>query len=181
MKATVDRKSLMWSLTWLSFILHHFSSLFIFLFHFLFAVYVQSLVHLFVQLPWENSHVHIMRVIFRLSEKLLSFYEEIIDAQRILVYIILSNYLRSILCCWDKHRDISQTFHVCMMVHCCKSTTRSGQPNKFHFDISSALLDVPKEVRNIIGVSSARLNNRKRLYKRMFCLILFSNYSEFHF
>ena len=33
----------------------------------------------------------------RLSEKFLSFYEEIIDTQRYLFYIILSNYLRSIL------------------------------------------------------------------------------------
>ena len=55
------------------------------------------------------------------SEKFLSFYEEIIDAQRFLFYIILSNYLRSIFFCWDKHRDISRTwFHVCMNVHCCK-------------------------------------------------------------
>ena len=50
----------------------------------------------------------------RLSEKFLSFYEEIIDAQCILFYIILPNYVQSILFCWDKHRDISQTwFHVC--------------------------------------------------------------------
>lgn len=39
-----------------------------FFFTFFFAVYVQSLVHLFVQLPWENLHAHIIRVIFRLSE-----------------------------------------------------------------------------------------------------------------
>ena len=51
----------------------------------------------------------------RLSEKFLSFYEEIIDAQRFFFCIIFSNYVRSILFCWDKHRDISQTwFHVCM-------------------------------------------------------------------
>ena len=43
----------------------------------------------------------------RLSEKFLSFYEEIIDAQRFLFYIILSNYVRSILFYWHKHRDIS--------------------------------------------------------------------------
>ena len=49
----------------------------------------------------------------RLSEKFLSFYEEVIDAQHFLFYIIFSNYVRSILYCWDKHRDISQTwFHV---------------------------------------------------------------------
>ena len=54
-----------------------------------------------------------------LSEKFLSFYE-IIDAQCFLFYIILSNYVRFILFCWDKHRDISQTwFHVCTKVHCC--------------------------------------------------------------
>ena len=38
-------------------------------------------------------------VCIRLFEKFLSFYEEIIDAQRILFYIILSNYVRSILLC----------------------------------------------------------------------------------
>ena len=71
----------------------------------------------------------------RLSEKFLSFYEEIIDAQHFLFYIILSNYVRSILFCWDKHRDISQPwFHVCMVVHCCKKHVcerkrLSGQPN----------------------------------------------------
>ena len=70
-----------------------------------------------------------------LSEKFLSFYEEIIDAQRLLFYIILSNYVRSILFCRDKHRDISQTcFHVCMKVHCCEKhvcerKTLFGQPN----------------------------------------------------
>ena len=46
----------------------------------------------------------------RLSEKFLSFYEEIMDTQRFLFYIILSNYVRSILFCWDKHRDISLAF-----------------------------------------------------------------------
>ena len=67
----------------------------------------------------DREHVHI-----RLSEKFLSFYEEIIDAQRFLFYIIFSNYVRSILFCWDKHRDISQTrFHVCTKVHCCKKNT----------------------------------------------------------
>ena len=47
----------------------------------------------------------------RLSEKFLSFYEKIIDAQRFLFYIILSNYVRYIFFCWDKHRDISQTWN----------------------------------------------------------------------
>ena len=52
----------------------------------------------------------------RLSEKFLSFHEEIIDAQ-----CFLSNYVQSILLRWDKHRDISQTwFHVYMNVHRCK-------------------------------------------------------------
>ena len=70
----------------------------------------------------------------RLSEKFLSFYEEIIDAQRSLFYIILSKYVRSILFCRDKQRDISQTwFRVCTKVHCCKKhvcerKTLSGQP-----------------------------------------------------
>ena len=71
----------------------------------------------------------------RLSEKFLSFYGKIIDARCLLFYIILSNYIRSILFCWDKHHDISQTwFHVCMKVHCfkkhvCERKTLSGQPN----------------------------------------------------
>ena len=33
----------------------------------------------------------------RLSQKFLSFYKEIVDAQHFLFYIILSNYVRSIL------------------------------------------------------------------------------------
>ena len=50
-----------------------------------------------------------------------------INAQRFLFYIILSNYVRSMLFCWDKHRDISQTwFHVCMKVHWCET---QEQPN----------------------------------------------------
>ena len=36
---------------------------------------------------------------FRLSEKFLSSYEEIIDAQRLLFYIILSNFVGSVLFC----------------------------------------------------------------------------------
>ena len=71
--------------------------------------------------------------IIRLLETFLSFYQDIIDAQRILFYIILSNYVRSILFRWDKHRDISQTwFHVSMKVHCCKKHERKtifGQPS----------------------------------------------------
>ena len=71
-----------------------------------------------------NRLVGNTRSYIRLSEKFLSFYEEIIDAQRSLFYIILSNYVRSILFCWDKHRDILQIwFHVCMKVHCCKKIT----------------------------------------------------------
>ena len=46
----------------------------------------------------------------RLSEKFLSFHEEIINAQRFFFYIILFDYVQSILFCWDKHRDISQTW-----------------------------------------------------------------------
>ena len=63
-------------------------------------------------------------VTIRLFGNFLSFYEEIIEAQGFLFYIILSNYVRTILLFyllftnmfirWDKHRDISQTwFHVC--------------------------------------------------------------------
>ena len=72
----------------------------------------------------------------KLSEK-LSFYKEIIDAQRsfVLYFYISSNYVRSILFCRDKHRDISQTrFHVCIKVHrgkkhVCERKTLFGQPN----------------------------------------------------
>ena len=46
----------------------------------------------------------------RLSEKFLLFYEGIIDVQRLLFYIILSNYVRFILFFWDKHRDISRLY-----------------------------------------------------------------------
>ena len=53
----------------------------------------------------------------RLSEKFLPFHEEIIDAQRFFFYIILSNYVRSILFCSNKHRHISHTcFHVCIVI-----------------------------------------------------------------
>ena len=62
----------------------------------------------FVYITLTNTILYI-----RLSENFLSFYEEIIDAQGFLFYIILSNYVRSIFFCWNKHRDISQTFHVC--------------------------------------------------------------------
>lgn len=41
----------------------------------------------------------VLQVSIRLSEKFLSFYEEIIEAQRSLFYIHLSNYVRSILFC----------------------------------------------------------------------------------
>ena len=71
----------------------------------------------------------------RSSEKFLSFYEEIIDAQRFSFYIILTNYVRIILLCWDKHRDISQTwFLVCVKVqyckkHVCLNIVRCKKPN----------------------------------------------------
>ena len=88
---------------------------------------------------YDSRYMHICRCIvcIRLSEKFLSFYEEIIDVQCILFYIILSNYVGSILFCWDKRRDISQIwFHVCMKVHCCKKHVCErkilfGQPNIF--------------------------------------------------
>ena len=66
----------------------------------------------------------------RLSEKFLPFHEEIIDAQRFFFYIILSNYVRSILFCSDKHRHISHTyFHVCYKNHDCERKILSGQHN----------------------------------------------------
>ena len=43
-------------------------------------------------------NIYILYLCIRLSEKFLSFYDEIIDAY-FLFYIILSNYVRSILSC----------------------------------------------------------------------------------
>ena len=66
---------------------------------------VKRLKKLSVVTHWLASHIDRIDTI-RLSDKFLSFYEEIIDAQRFLFYIILSNYVRFILFCWDKLHDI---------------------------------------------------------------------------
>ena len=109
----------------------------------------------------------------RLSEKFLSFYQEIIGA-RFLFYIILSNYLRFILFCWDKRRDISQTwFHVCAKVHCCKKhackrKTLSGQPNRFGVerDEMGKLREAPMAPKIHITVGPRLLSANIALRKR---------------
>ena len=80
-------------------------------------------------------HVIKCRAIIRSSEKFLSFYKEIMDAQHFPFYIILSNYVRSILFYQDKDHNVRQIrFHVCTkMRRCkrrvCKRKTLFGQPN----------------------------------------------------
>ena len=55
------------------------------------------------------------------SEKFLSFYKEIMDAQHFSFYIILSNHVWSILFYQDKDHNFWQIrFHVCIKMHCCK-------------------------------------------------------------
>ena len=73
-------------------------------------------------------------------EKLLSFYKEIVDTQHFPFYIILSNYVWSILFYQDKDYNVRQIrFHVCIKMRCCKRRvckrrvckrkTLFGQPN----------------------------------------------------
>ena len=58
----------------------------------------------------------------RSSEKFLSFYKEIMDAQHFPFYIILSNYVRCILFYQNKDHKVRQIrFHVCIKRHGCKS------------------------------------------------------------
>ena len=53
----------------------------------------------------------------RSSEKFLSLYKEIIDTQHFPFYIILSNYVRSILLYQDKDYDVRQSrVHVCIKI-----------------------------------------------------------------
>ena len=58
------------------------------------------------------------------------------DAQDLSFYIILSNYLRSILFYQNKDHNVRQIrFHVCIKIHrckrrICKRKTLFGQPNK---------------------------------------------------
>ena len=76
----------------------------------------------------------------RSSEKFLSFYEEIMDAQYFSFYIILSNYVWSILFYQDEDRNVWQIrFHVCIKLHrckrrVCKRKTLFGQPNTSVFN-----------------------------------------------
>ena len=71
----------------------------------------------------------------RSSEKFLSFYKEIMDAQDFPFYIILSNYVCSILFYQNKDHNIRQIrFHVCIKMHrcnrrVCKGKTLFGQPD----------------------------------------------------
>ena len=71
----------------------------------------------------------------RSSEKFLSFYKEVMDAQHFSFYIMLSNYVRSIFLYQDKDRNVWQIrFHVCIKMHRCKRRVRKrktlfGQPN----------------------------------------------------
>ena len=58
------------------------------------------------------------------------------DAQDLSFYIILSNYVRSILFYQNKDHNVRQIrFHVCIKIHrckrrICKRKTLFGQPNK---------------------------------------------------
>ena len=71
----------------------------------------------------------------RSSEKFLSSYKEIMDAQHFHFYIILSNYVRSILFYQNEDHNFRQIrFHVRIkMYRCkrrvCKRKTLSGQTN----------------------------------------------------
>ena len=60
---------------------------------------------------YSNSYLH--RYV-RSSEKFLSFYKEIMDAQHFSFYIIFSNYVRSVLFYQNKDHNTRQIrFHVC--------------------------------------------------------------------
>ena len=71
----------------------------------------------------------------RSSEKFLSFYKGIIDAQHCSFYIILTKYVWFILFYQDKDHNVRQIrFHVCIKMRCCKRRvckrkTLFGQPN----------------------------------------------------
>ena len=57
----------------------------------------------------------------RLSEKFLSFYKEIIDVQHFPFYIILLNYIWSILFYQNKNHNVRRIrFRVCIKMHRCK-------------------------------------------------------------
>ena len=77
------------------------------------------------------------RLYIRSSEKFLSFYKEIIKTQYFPFYIVLSNYVWSILFSQTKDRNIRQIrFRVCTKIRRCKTRVcnrkiLSGQPNTF--------------------------------------------------
>ena len=77
----------------------------------------------------------------RSSEKFLSFYKEIMNAQHFPFYIILSNYVRSILFYQSKDYNVRQIrFHVRIKMHrckrwLCKRKTLFGLPNKYRFHV----------------------------------------------
>ena len=68
----------------------------------------------------------------RSSEKFLSFYKEIMNAQYFPFYIILSNYVWSISFYQDKGYNVWQIrFNVCIKMCYCKRKTLFGQPNRY--------------------------------------------------
>ena len=72
----------------------------------------------------------------RSSEKILSFYKEIMGAQHFPFYIILSNYVWSILFYQNKDHNVRQIrFHVSIKMHRCKTRCKRktffGQPNTY--------------------------------------------------
>ena len=74
----------------------------------------------------------------RSSEKFLSFYKEIMDAQYFPFYIILSNYVWSILFHQNKDHNVRQIrFHVCIKHRCerrvSKRKTLFGQPDNWRW------------------------------------------------
>ena len=89
-------------------------------------------------LIFQTSHI-------RSSEKFLSFYKEMMDARRFPFYIILSDYVWSILFYQNKDHKVRQIrFHVCIKMHrckrrVCKRKTLFGQPNTIElFEIWSS-------------------------------------------
>ena len=84
-------------------------------------------------------------IYIRSPEKFLSIYKEIMDAQHFPFYIILSNYVWSILFYQNKNHNVRQIrFHVCIKMHrrkrrVCKRKTLSGQPNIYIFSIITML------------------------------------------
>ena len=72
-----------------------------------------------------DERLWIYNLIIRSSEKFVSFYKEIMDAQHFPFYIILSNYVWSILLYQDKDYNVRQIrFHVCIKMHRCKRRVR---------------------------------------------------------